>query len=109
MTEGRPVESWRARGAARRAARSRRKAPSRVGWVLLRARFGISFFLEGPVLSASVGPVPVNVLGAHFDSSFFLEGVVLTASEGTYSGCSIFPWDRFGNSFVFLLVRVSTG
>ena len=69
-------------------------------WVLLRARFGISFFFEGPVLSASVGPAPVDDLGAHFDSSFFLEGVVLTASEGTNSGCSIFPWDRFGNSFV---------
>ena len=61
--------------------------------MLLRARFGISFFLEGPVLTASVGPAPVDVLGAHFDSSLFLEGVVLTASEGAYSGCSIFPWE----------------
>ena len=58
--------------------------------MLLRARFGISFFLDEPVLTASVGPVPVS----HFDSSFFLEGVVLTASEGAYSGCWMFPWDR---------------
>ena len=47
--------------------------------MLLRARFGISFFLEGSVLTASVGPAPVDVFGAHFDSSFFLEGVVLKA------------------------------
>ena len=70
--------------------------------MLLRAQFGISFFLEGPILTASVGSVPVDVLGTHlnFDSSFFLAGVVLTASEGAYSGCWMFPWDRFGNSFV---------
>ena len=51
---------------------------------------GISFFLDEPVLTASVGLVPVDVLGTHFDSSFFLEGVVLTASEGAYSGFGCF-------------------
>ena len=43
-------------------------------WLLFRVRFGISFFLDEYVLTASVGHVSVDVLGTHFDNSFFLEG-----------------------------------